>query len=272
MRPVGLLQNRNFRLHWASVAITQTGGSFTTVALPWLVLSVTGDDAFIMSTVLGTLSVPTGVFLLFGGALADRFSPLRTLWVSRATFAALMLSLAVCSALGAIPISLLYAYALFLGVVIAIGIPASQALLPALVPQDDLGKANGVLFGTLHVAQVLGPFAAGWLIFWGRQQAGGPAPASSAQGIAPAFAVDAGLTILALVLMALMRVDSRPAPRLRIWPFIREGLDFCRRDRGICTVLIYLMLASLFLQGPLMVSLPLITKVNLGLFERTLGA
>lgn len=65
---------RNFRLLWIGQGISVLGDQFYLIALPWLVLQLTGD-ALAVGTVLALVAFPRAVFMLVGGALIDRFSP-----------------------------------------------------------------------------------------------------------------------------------------------------------------------------------------------------
>jgi len=71
-----VLSNRNFRMLWIGEGISLLGDQFCLIALPWLVLSLTGD-ALAMGTVLATAGIPRALFMLVGGALTDRFTPRR---------------------------------------------------------------------------------------------------------------------------------------------------------------------------------------------------
>lgn len=269
-----LFSNRDFKLHWASVALAQTGNFFTAVALPWLVLSLSNDDAVAVITVAAAISLPNAFFILFGGGLADRFSPFRSLLVSRMAFVVVMASFAGLVLAGAVPLWLIYPYALVLGTLSAVGIPASQSLLPSFVHGAALAKANGVVMGTLQVAQMVGPLAAGWVIWLGKHLSGaneaGADPPGSA--FAFAFAVDAVAMLAAVAIMSGMKVSPTAARAGKVLTLIREGMVFCWRDTGIRLVLGYLLLVSFFLQGPLLSVLPLFTKLNLGLDERAYGS
>src|SRR5690349_5110798 len=94
-KPAGPLSVRNFRLLWIGEGISLLGDQFYMIALPWLVLQLTGN-ALALGTVLALEGVPRALFMLIGGALVDRFSP-RTVMIF-SNFARLVL-VAVLSAL-----------------------------------------------------------------------------------------------------------------------------------------------------------------------------
>ena len=74
--PMSVLRIRNFRLLWIGEGISLLGDQFYMIALPWLVLSLTGN-ALAVGTVMATAGIPRALFMLVGGALTDRFTPRR---------------------------------------------------------------------------------------------------------------------------------------------------------------------------------------------------
>ncbi|MGZ5200616.1 MAG: hypothetical protein ACXWC4_12660 [Telluria sp.] len=77
-----LLQDRSFRWLLGGGAISVLGDQFTMIALPWLVLQMTGN-ALTLGLVIALMSVPRAVLILFGGALADRYSPKQVLMLTK---------------------------------------------------------------------------------------------------------------------------------------------------------------------------------------------
>ena len=70
IRP-SLFANRNFTLLFGGSTISAIGDQFTLVALPWLVLKLTGDPAA-LGLVLAAMALPRAAFMLIGGVVADR--------------------------------------------------------------------------------------------------------------------------------------------------------------------------------------------------------
>src|SRR5215471_11995738 len=85
-KPASPLSVRNFRLLWIGEGISLLGDMFYLIALPWLVLQLTGS-ALALGTILALASIPRAVFMLIGGAFVDRYSP-RTvmIWSNAARF------------------------------------------------------------------------------------------------------------------------------------------------------------------------------------------
>ena len=74
LSPTNILRIRNFRLLWIGEGISLLGDKFYMIALPWLVLSLTGN-ALAVGTVFAMAGIPRALFMLIGGALTDRFTP-----------------------------------------------------------------------------------------------------------------------------------------------------------------------------------------------------
>src|SRR4051794_2890802 len=109
-KPAGPLSVRNFRLLWIGEGISLLGDQFYMIALPWLVLQLTGS-ALALGTVMALAGIPRALFMLVGGVLVDRFSPRSVMAASN--FARLVL-VALLSALvltNNIRIELLYGFA-----------------------------------------------------------------------------------------------------------------------------------------------------------------
>src|SRR5690348_14581222 len=115
--------NRDFKLLFFGSTVSALGDQFTLVALPWLVLKLTGNPAA-LGLVLAAMALPRAVFMLIGGAVVDRMSPRRVLLVSRAVNAAFIALLAVLVVMGAIQMWLVYVVALGVGISTAFVYPA----------------------------------------------------------------------------------------------------------------------------------------------------
>ena len=67
------LRNPSFRLLWAGNTISWTGDQFYLVALPWLILQLTGSS-IVLGTMTMTAAIPRAALMLLGGAVTDRIS------------------------------------------------------------------------------------------------------------------------------------------------------------------------------------------------------
>src|SRR5262250_2761987 len=68
--PTHPLRNSRFLLWWAGATISLLGDQFYLVALPWVVLQLTGSGVA-MGTVAMAAGIPRAVLMLLGGADTD---------------------------------------------------------------------------------------------------------------------------------------------------------------------------------------------------------
>jgi MFS family permease len=152
---------------WLGSSISLFGDQFYLVALPWLVLQLTGSGVA-LGTVLMTTAVPRAVLMLAGGAVTDRFSARRVLIASALVRMLLVAAVAALIELKVVQLWHLYLLTFAFGVADAFSLPAGQALIPTLVEPAQLGPTNALLQGSMMIAQMLGPAPAGFIVrAWG---------------------------------------------------------------------------------------------------------
>src|SRR5579864_5535054 len=87
------LYNREFRYLWLGRTVSVCGDQFFLVALPWLILQLTGSGA-ILGGIMMVEAIPRAVLMLIGGAVTDRVSPRKIMILTAATRALLVAALA----------------------------------------------------------------------------------------------------------------------------------------------------------------------------------
>jgi MFS family permease len=141
------------------------------------------------------------VFLLFGGALADRLGRRRVMLTADLVRCAAQAALAAALAAGDASLAVFTAAALVVGAGNAFFSPALSGLPVQLVPPDLLGDANALLGAAQPAAQVAGPLLAGILI--------------ALTGPAPVLAVDAASYGASALALAALRLTGSPQPPAR---------------------------------------------------------
>src|ERR1022692_989712 len=165
------LRVRHFRNLWIAMTVSSLGDQFYLIALPWIVLSKTGSS-WALGTIMMATAIPRSAMMLIGGAVTDRLSARRILIAT--ALARTLLVAAVGGLIWSNRLRVLHLYLLasLFGVSDAFAIPAAQAILPALVTEDQLAPANALLQGSLRTTAMIGPAPAGWVIkVWGAAQA-----------------------------------------------------------------------------------------------------
>lgn len=267
-----LFRDPNFRWLTAGGMVSMLGDQFTLIALPWLVLRMTGDTA-VLGTVLALVSVPRAVFILVGGALVDRYSPYRVLMLTKFINAGLLGTLAALVFTGSLSLPLVYAISLGIGLASAFSIPSGTSMLPSVVRPEQLAVANSVMLGLRQLSMFLGPLLAGLLIaLFGD---GGGGVVVDATGIGIAFAFDACSFALSAWTQSkiTMRVAAAPpagAPQ-SVWHSIGEGLRHIGRDAELRTCFLYWAAVAVLIMGPLHIALPVLASSQPGMGASALG-
>ncbi|HLI72970.1 MAG TPA: MFS transporter [Acidimicrobiales bacterium] len=164
--PLRPLRHRNFALVWASALVSNVGSWMQTVALGVVITARTHDPLW-TGAVAAAAFVPIGALAPVGGALADRLDRRRWLITTTLAEAAFATLLAVLSATGHAPPWALVVVAFFGGVSAAIGFPSYQAMLPDLVPRDELLGAVTLSSAQFNLGRVVGPALAGLVLVAG---------------------------------------------------------------------------------------------------------
>ena len=266
-----LLRDRNFRWMTAGSAMSMLGDQFTLIALPWLVLQMTGDT-LVLGTVLALISVPRALFILIGGALVDRHSPKQVLMITKYVNLVLLAALAGLVFAGTLALWMVYALSLGIGLATAFSIPAGTAMMPSVVARPQLQAANGISLGLRQLTMFLGPLLAGLLIalFGAGDAAKGAATATahaSATGIGLAFALDAlSFAVSAWTLSKVQtRVDTAAAPAAApqaVLAAVAHGLGHFWRDSELRTCFLYWSAIALFIMGPIHIAIPVLASSN----------
>ncbi len=229
-----VMSHDNFRIFIIGDGISLVGNWVQRLAIGWLTWELTHSPAWLGIIAFADL-FPSLIFSPLGGALADRFDRLRVAIASQAAAMLQAIALVVFTGLGMIDIWGLVALTMLRGSIAAINQPVRLALVPSLVPREDLPAAialNSVLFNT---ARFIGPALAGVVIFYA--------------SVVSAFAVNA-VSFLAL-LYALMRIKIPRAPgeaqeRPNIFVQAWAGYHYVAGHPGIGPILFLLMLAAMF--------------------------
>jgi MFS family permease len=216
-----LRESRDLRLIVLGSTLTSLGTQATLVALPYQ-LYVQTHSAF-LTGLLGLFElVPLVAMSLWGGALADRTDRKRLLLLVQIALVLLSAGLAAGAYAGEPPVALLYVLGALLAGGNAVQAVARSAIIPNVVPPDQLRPALALSYGLMQVTMVVGPAIGGVLIAVG--------------GLGTAYAVDAA-TCLGMVLSVLPLTPQPPRGRttdeVGVWRSIADGLRFVRSRRAL---------------------------------------
>ncbi|HUJ15603.1 MAG TPA: MFS transporter [Thermoanaerobaculia bacterium] len=252
-RPKSVFANAYFRNLWLGGIVSALGDQFYLVALPWLVLQLTGSNLAV-GTVLMFAAIPRAVLMLAGGAVSDRIAPRSVMLTTASTRTIFVSAVGALAWFHVIQLWHLYILALAFGIADAFALPAFQALLPSLVDREHLQSANAAFQSMFQLATMAGPAPAGMIV--------------KMFGTAWAFFIDAFSFLFILApIYALPRTKPTPKPRAEGKHFghdILDGLHYVWRDGAMRMLTILMATVNLFIAGPIIVGLAALAKFRFG--------
>jgi MFS family permease len=255
----GIFKNRNFVLLWLGQGTSLIGDQFYLIALPWLVLQLTGD-AVALGLVLALSGIPRAMFMLVGGALTDRFSQRSVMLASDAARFLLMVALAGLVLSGHTEMWILYAFAIVFSTFSGLFTPASTSIVPRLVGRDELQAGNTVVQGTAQLSVFVGPALAGGVI----ALFAGQGASTDMGGIGLAFAVDALTFLVSVATIWLMAIKGEPAGnKSDILGAIKEGIVYVLGQPSLRVFFLIIAITNLLFAGPFIVGVPVIASGRL---------
>ena len=182
---------RNYRLFATGQLVSNTGGWVQRIAQDWLVLTITGSATAVgITTALQFL--PTLLFGMYGGVIADRYDKRRVLLATNVAMSVLAAALAALTLAHTVSAWHVYLVAFVLGVVTAIDNPTRQSFVNEMVGPEQLRNAISLNASIFQLGALIGPAISGYLI--------------NAVGAGYSFAINAISYFAAIV--ALLRIDG----------------------------------------------------------------
>ncbi|MGC4807322.1 MFS transporter [Micromonospora sp. DT233] len=240
-----------FRSLWLAVLASNVGTWMQTVGAQWLLVDQPNAPTLV-SLVQTASMLPVLLLALPAGALADTLDRRRLLIGVQSFLAAVGVLLTALTAADRMPPALLLTLTFALGVGQALTLPAWQAVIPELVPREQIVSAAALGSVSVNLARSVGPAVAGVLV--------------AQAGVAVVFAVNAvSFAIFALVLLR-WRPERRAADATpeRFTAALRAGGRYVRHSPVVRRILLR---AGLFVVpgSALWALLPLVASRRLGL-------
>jgi len=270
VRRFPVLAIRDFRLLLADRLIAPASVGFSMVGVSFAVLRATNSTTD-LSYVLAAQIAPALVFALIGGVAADRFPPQRVIVaanllmaVGEGTFGVLILT-------GRPPLWAMVGLEALTGSGVAIFYPASQALLPRIVPRGLLQEASAISRLAMNTGQMSGAAVAGLLV-----AAAGPGWALTVCGIGMVATVPLLLSIRgmqpglrpgvgdSLRFGAGDGAEGRPGAAPSLLTELREGWSEFRSHTWLWVIVAQFCIVLMAWYGAFSVLGPVVAREHLG--------
>ncbi|HET9997157.1 MAG TPA: MFS transporter [Nocardioides sp.] len=223
---LAVLRRRDFSLLWLSGLVSVAGDWVLMIALPYYVYVTTGSTLATAGMTAAELA-PAILLSSFTGVLADRWDRKRILVVANLLQALVVASLLL---VGEGWLWVVYVVAALQSTAAAFSQPAEAALLPTLVPVEQLVQANALNTLNNRLGRFVGvPVGAALLSWW---------------GLDAVVVVDAVTFLVAAALLAPISAPVRVADpddepeEPHFWREWTAGLRVVRRDRTIAVLFV----------------------------------
>lgn len=247
-----LLRITSFRLLWSNTflfVLVQSTQRFAFVALA-LDLGARSD---INGVILFVMGIPALVISLPVGVMSDHMNRRTLLLVSQTGALAVACAIAVMMTTDSMTVPWLITWAGLSGLFVALGTPVRTAVLPTLVPSDQLVGAIAVSTVATNVAMILGP-ATAW-------------PVIAIWGLEGAFWLQCVMYLVGLsVLLPLQLPQSANYDRVRrrLRQEIFEGVRFIHGHKAVRSFFVLLAASTVLMMAPWIVLGPQLAEENAG--------
>jgi len=254
--------HREYRVLISALAISIFGSGMWAVAMVYQVIHL-GGGPLELSLVAAAGSVGLVAFVLAGGIAADRIPQRRLIIAVEGANLAVIAAISGLAIAGWLQLWHVAAGAFVLGVGAAFFFPAYSAILPRILPAEDLLAANG-MEGSMRpvLQQAAGPAVAGVVV----------------AALSPSHAVTAVAVchLAAFVVLNFLGQHALAAPvngaegsgvpdgKSSFFQDLREGVSYTLRTPWLLWTLIWACISVLFLIGPIEVLLPFVVRDQLG--------
>lgn len=229
---------KNIILFLTSQNISLFGSALVQYAITWHITLETQSGAMMTLAIICGF-VPTFFVSPFAGVWADRFNRKLLIMLSDSIIAVTTLVLAILFLMGYDSIWLLFAASAIRSAGSGIQTPAVGAVLPGLVPEEQLTKVNGANSSVQSLVMLLSPMLSGALL--------------SMASIEDVFFIDvvtAALAVAILLLFLQVPTHAKALEKQKISYFgdMYEGISYIRNHRFVKTIFlfcaVYFILAS----------------------------
>jgi len=254
-------QYKDFRYLWIGNFFTVGAQWIQILTVGWLVLQLTGGNAFLTGTVVGIRTLPILIIGPWAGVLADRVDRRKLVMVTQvymAVAAVVFAFFVLATDLDADPVTgpLKWWYAFIYmgvsGIAHSVVQPVRQAMVPNTVPLRDLGAALA-LNGMAHPSmRIVGPAIGGLLI--------------ATLGFNWNFFIEAAAYVIIVLVYLPMKLPYREeisSNGASLLSSMREGLAYVVKERTILQLILMAVIPNLVFQ-PVVFVLPIFTTEVLG--------
>lgn len=227
------LKHYNYRLWFSGQVVSLTGTWMQSTAQGFLVYELTKSPAY-LGYVGFASGLPSWLFTLYGGVIADRIPRRTMLIITQTTMMFLAFILAGLVFTNLIQPWQIVLLAFLLGVANAFDAPARVSFVAELVPRQDMSNAIALNSTMFNTGTVIGPAIAGLAYAWL-----GPGWCFTFNGIS-------FLAVIAALVMMKIQLSGSPVQHGSARDELKEGFQYVLKSQVIRTLTLNMGILSLF--------------------------
>lgn len=250
---------KNFWLYATGRLVSLIGTGVQDLAVPLFILDVTGSGTA-MGIFMIIAMAPRLILYPLAGVVGDRVNRKYIMVSMDFGRGALILLLASLASRNMVTIPVLFAAQFAMSLMNALFGPATLAMLPDLVEEEDLTKANSTIQGITSISSIVGPVLGGIIYGLG--------------GIQTAFLIN-GISFVVSGISEFFihykQVTKKLEKVQEVLTDLKEGFFFIKEHKGLLTLLVFALVLN-FLMGPFIyVLIPYVMREVIGFSSEQYG-
>jgi len=229
--PIAALKHRDFRLFYTALVVAGMGSQVQNTANIWQIYQLTGSAFYLGLTGL-VRALPILLLSLMGGVIADRVDRRRFIMVTQGLAGCFSLVLAWLTFTEEIQIWHIYSVTFLNSSLTALNAPARSAIIPNIVPKQNLLNAFALNSTVWQISNILGPAIGGVCI--------------GLFGLSITYLVNGVAHLITLAALTAMHLSRVIAPsRKSTLNALAEGMSFLKKQ-SIIPILLSMDAAAMF--------------------------
>ena len=255
------LEKRNFWIYAIGRLVSLLGSGIQAVAIPLYILDLTGSGT-IMGTFTMLSMLPFLIMSPFAGVLGDRWNRKKIMVNMDFARGFIVLLLALLAYNGNMTIGILFISQVVITIMGTIFMSSTGAMLPELVNEEDLLRANSIMGGIDSFSFIIGPVLGGVIY---------------AFGIKFVFLLNGISFILSAISEMFIKYQAKKEPvNGKLSPKVffedmKEGLKFIKGDKSLLALLTYFALANFLINPAFSVVIPFALRNWIGFDDYQYG-
>ncbi|SHE68612.1 Predicted arabinose efflux permease, MFS family [Seinonella peptonophila] len=239
-----LMQNQRFLLLWFASICSAFAFPMYVLAEQWYVVKAL-HASYLLGWVMMATALPRVIFMLLGGVFADQWSNSKMMAVTSLCRSILLIGMLGLLFFHSLNFSWLFVFAILFGLLDAFFWPASESIIPHLVSNEQIVRANSILQTTQQLSLIIAPIIGGWIIY-------------KFQFVGIFIACALLLLISSGFAFRIQEDEKEVHEKNNLRMELLEGYRYIKNSPFLLGLLAILIVVNFFISGPISMGIPLI--------------